>query len=120
MSWWYAVNNEKLGPVDQAALLALYREQKIAAGTLVWTKGMADWQTFGSVEALQAQLAAGAGARWHRQPYRACWRGCFHRGAECGLPGRHGQVNQHITPLQVDLTDHANLPTWVAPLGAQP
>ena len=57
MSWWYAVNNEKLGPVDQAALLALYREQKIAAGTLVWTKGMADWQTFGSIEALQAQLA---------------------------------------------------------------
>lgn len=54
MSWWYAVNNEKLGPIDQDALITLYRDKKIDAATLVWTKGMADWQAFGSIEALQA------------------------------------------------------------------
>ena len=40
MSWYYSENNQRVGPVDDAAFRALVAEGKIAADTLVWREGM--------------------------------------------------------------------------------
>ncbi|MGB8168161.1 MAG: DUF4339 domain-containing protein [Chthoniobacteraceae bacterium] len=56
MNWYYASKNERSGPVDAAALLALLDNRTIDATTLVWREGMAEWMPFASV---QAEFSAG-------------------------------------------------------------
>jgi hypothetical protein len=51
MSWFYARNSERMGPVDQAEFERLVQAGVIAAETLVWREGMADWQSYGQVSA---------------------------------------------------------------------
>jgi len=43
MNWHYVKDNTQTGPVDQAALEALFRAGTINASTLVWTPGMETW-----------------------------------------------------------------------------
>ena len=50
MDWFYALNNEQRGPVSEAEFEQLQRTGVIQAGTLVWREGMAQWQTFASVQ----------------------------------------------------------------------
>ena len=52
--WYYMLNNQRLGPVDEAAMRALLRSGAITIDTLVWTEGMTAWVRFG-----QCSLAAG-------------------------------------------------------------
>ena len=49
MNWYYARGDERMGPVDDAAMDQLVRSGAITAETLVWKEGMADWQPLGSV-----------------------------------------------------------------------
>lgn len=44
MEWYYARGEERVGPIDQAALDRLAAEGTIAGDTLVWRDGMDDWQ----------------------------------------------------------------------------
>jgi hypothetical protein len=44
MTWYYAVGNERQGPVDDAALDRLIASGVVTPDTLVWKAGMADWQ----------------------------------------------------------------------------
>jgi hypothetical protein len=44
MTWYYAVGNERQGPVDDAALDRLIATGVVTPDTLVWKAGMADWQ----------------------------------------------------------------------------
>lgn len=44
-SWYYAINNERMGPVDEADLAPLLANGTIGPQTLVWCEGMADWAT---------------------------------------------------------------------------
>jgi hypothetical protein len=46
MSWYYADNNERRGPVDDAAFDAMVRAGGIRPETLVWREGMANWVPF--------------------------------------------------------------------------
>lgn len=44
MTWYYAIGNERQGPVDDATLDRLYASGTVTGETLVWRAGMADWQ----------------------------------------------------------------------------
>jgi uncharacterized RDD family membrane protein YckC len=47
MNWYYARGDERMGPVDEAQILALAATGQITAQTLVWREGMADWVPWG-------------------------------------------------------------------------
>ena len=47
MTWYYALGNERQGPVDDAELDRLIAAGTVTSDTLVWKAGMADWQTLG-------------------------------------------------------------------------
>ena len=49
MTWYYAVGQEQKGPVTDEQLHALARDGTIAAETLVWRDGLADWQPYRAV-----------------------------------------------------------------------
>jgi hypothetical protein len=44
MTWYYAIGNERQGPVDDATLDRLIAAGTVTPDTLVWRAGMADWQ----------------------------------------------------------------------------
>ncbi|MFT3868554.1 MAG: RDD family protein [Nibricoccus sp.] len=50
MPWYYANNNQRLGPVSDSEFARLAREKIIREETLVWKHGMADWKTYAEVE----------------------------------------------------------------------
>ena len=45
--WYYNVNNQPTGPIDDTAMQNLVKSGAIAPTTLVWQEGMAQWQTLG-------------------------------------------------------------------------
>lgn len=49
MNWYYARGEERMGPVDEAQIVALASTGQITARTLVWREGMADWTPWGRV-----------------------------------------------------------------------
>jgi len=51
MPWYYANNNQRLGPVNDAEFVRLAREKIIREDTLVWKYGMPDWKPYAEVEA---------------------------------------------------------------------
>ena len=46
MSWYYAENNDRRGPIEDAAFDELVRTGAITPATLVWREGMANWAAF--------------------------------------------------------------------------
>lgn len=59
MDWYYAKDDEQLGPVSQEALDALVNEGTITLSTLVWHQGMTDWQPHGEVATRAASPGQG-------------------------------------------------------------
>lgn len=49
MQWYYAINGERRGPVNQAEFERLARAGSITPATLVWRKPMTDWQSLADV-----------------------------------------------------------------------
>ena len=43
MSWYYAENNERRGPIEDAAFQSLVASGTIKPDTLVWREGLSDW-----------------------------------------------------------------------------
>ncbi|HNR01357.1 MAG TPA: DUF4339 domain-containing protein [Anaerolineaceae bacterium] len=41
--WYYTLNNQQVGPVEEAEIKKLVEAGTITHGTLVWTNGMANW-----------------------------------------------------------------------------
>jgi uncharacterized RDD family membrane protein YckC len=61
MTWFYATKEKtQAGPVDDAALDALYQSGSITADTLIWKEGMAEWQPFAAVRPLPTALTPAA------------------------------------------------------------
>ncbi len=52
--WYYELNSDRIGPVDEATMRSLIANRTISIETLVWTNGMANWTPL-----QQTQLAAG-------------------------------------------------------------
>lgn len=46
MTWYYSINSERLGPVDQAAFDQLLSRGEVKPDTLVWREGMENWATY--------------------------------------------------------------------------
>ena len=46
MQWYYSLNGERLGPVEQAEFERLVASAVIREDTLVWREGMANWLPF--------------------------------------------------------------------------
>lgn len=49
MSWYYAENGERKGPVNDGAFNALLKSKVITASTLVWEEGMIQWRPYGEL-----------------------------------------------------------------------
>ena len=47
MSWYYALNGQRAGPVEDAELRRLAMAGAVAASTLVWRAGMETWAELG-------------------------------------------------------------------------
>jgi uncharacterized RDD family membrane protein YckC len=58
MPWYYANNNQRLGPVSDSEFARLVREKIIREDTLVWRHGMADWKPYAEVVATPPPLEA--------------------------------------------------------------
>src|SRR6188768_3967085 len=61
-NWYYAQNNQQLGPVTLAALRSMVASGQVGAADLVWTQGMAQWTPARSVPEVGSVLLGGAGA----------------------------------------------------------
>lgn len=49
MSWYYAKDGERVGPITEAALEDRVREGVVTPDTLVWREGMAEWRPWRDV-----------------------------------------------------------------------
>jgi hypothetical protein len=58
MTWYYALGNERQGPIDDAALDRLIASGVVTPDTLVWKAGMADWQPLGQARPRVAPVPA--------------------------------------------------------------
>jgi uncharacterized RDD family membrane protein YckC len=79
MNWHYVKDNTQTGPVDQAALEALFRAGTINAGTLVWSPGMETWLPYSEARPGQPLATIGNEA--------VC--------AECGKTFDKGEMIRH-------------------------
>lgn len=65
MEWYYVVNEERHGPLDEDSLRTLYAEGELGPMDLVWNEDMDDWQpalsVFAGVIAQQAGSTADLG-----------------------------------------------------------
>jgi len=49
MSWYYAQNNEKVGPISDGEFDRLVGQGTVTPATLVWREGMPNWQAYGEI-----------------------------------------------------------------------
>lgn len=49
MNWYYSINSERFGPVDQATFDQLVARGEVTLDTLVWRDGMENWATYAAV-----------------------------------------------------------------------
>lgn len=61
MDWYYARNNERIGPVEEKELVKLLGAGEIQQNTLVWKEGMADWVQIGTLSEFSSLLQGSAG-----------------------------------------------------------
>jgi hypothetical protein len=66
--WYYNLNNQPAGPVDEAALKTLFASGAINFDTLVWQEGMPAWVRLGETHIINQVVAAEAAASPTRQP----------------------------------------------------
>jgi GYF domain 2 len=57
--WFYAVNNQQNGPIDEATMQQFIQKQTINARTLVWQEGMPSWTALQNTS-LQAIIPMGS------------------------------------------------------------
>lgn len=61
MQWYYAHNNEQLGPVMEEEFRELVSRGVVTPDTLVWNDSMSDWQPYATVQFAGAAATAGMG-----------------------------------------------------------
>jgi hypothetical protein len=50
MTWYYAVDDDRRGPVDEGTLSTLIGSGVVTRSSLVWRQGMGDWRAAGATE----------------------------------------------------------------------
>lgn len=99
MQWYYAVGDQRQGPVEHAEFERLVSSGTIRSDTLVWRQGMTEWQAYSAVVGAAAVGAGGgagplvddgtevcavSGKRYPRREminYEGKWIGAEHRDA---------------------------------------
>ncbi|MEN9636399.1 MAG: hypothetical protein RL077_4803 [Verrucomicrobiota bacterium] len=91
MQWYYAIGDQRHGPVDQGAFDRLVADRVIEGRTLVWREGMADWQKASLAEGVSGlvaddgtEMCAVSGRRYPRLGmvrYEGKWISAEHRDA---------------------------------------
>lgn len=61
MEWFYASGGNRMGPVNAVAFESLVRDKIVNADTLVWAKGLTDWQRWCEVEPTTGVCALSGG-----------------------------------------------------------
>lgn len=92
MDWYYAINNERKGPVTSEQLAKLVAEGTVDGETKVWRQGMPDWQDYGSLTpeeglphagaTVDTEVCAVSGKRYPRREmiqYEGKWVSAEHR-----------------------------------------
>lgn len=81
MEWFYASAGNRMGPVTPVVFETLVRDGVVTPATLVWAKGMAEWQAFSAVAADTAVCAASKGRYWQRDmvPYEGKFISAEHK-----------------------------------------
>lgn len=54
--WYYAKENEQIGPIGKGELLNLIKQDVVKGENLVWTQGMEDWKKSKEVDALKKEI----------------------------------------------------------------
>lgn len=81
MEWYYANAGSRVGPVTPESFERAVVDGTVKAETLVWSKDMADWQTYGAVAAETAVCASSGGRYWQRDmaPYEGGFISADHK-----------------------------------------
>lgn len=58
MQWYYAIDDQRLGPVSHAELERLIEKGSLIGRSLVWRKGMDQWETLDAVKQREPELFA--------------------------------------------------------------
>jgi uncharacterized RDD family membrane protein YckC len=58
MDWYYAVDGQRLGPVDATEFRRLIAEGAVRPDTLVWRQGMRDWAPYGTTGGIETLAEA--------------------------------------------------------------
>lgn len=59
MNWYYLLQGQRQGPVDDGGMESLIRQGIVQDDTLVWREGLAEWQPYGAVKPKPAAPAPG-------------------------------------------------------------
>ena len=57
MEWYYAHEDQQVGPLSDADFQGAVADGRVQAETLVWHEGLAEWETYGAVAAGAPQAA---------------------------------------------------------------
>jgi uncharacterized RDD family membrane protein YckC len=91
MQWYYAVGDQRQGPVEHAEFERLVSSGTIRSDTLVWRQGMTEWQAYSAVVGVAAggaavddgtEVCAVSGKRYPRREminYEGKWISAEHR-----------------------------------------
>lgn len=60
IEWYYIAGTERQGPVDENKLRKLLESQELQPDTLVWRKGLAEWQRASQLPELSGVLSPGS------------------------------------------------------------
>jgi uncharacterized RDD family membrane protein YckC len=72
MQWYYAVNNERQGPITEAEFEKFVAEGRIKPETLVWRMGMTEWKPYSAVAAPAPVAPSAAGAAASAEETEVC------------------------------------------------
>jgi uncharacterized RDD family membrane protein YckC len=93
MQWYYAVNNQRQGPLEQVEFDRLVADGAIKPDTLVWQQGMPDWKPYSTIAATlpppagvsdDTAVCAVSGKRYPKREmiqYEGKWISAEHRDA---------------------------------------
>jgi uncharacterized RDD family membrane protein YckC len=93
MNWYYAVDEEQVGPLTEAEFNALVTEGKIKPDTKVWRDGMAEWASYADLAYVPGAPAAatlaplpmaGPAAAMTMTPATSVLTSGYHKCVECG------------------------------------
>jgi hypothetical protein len=101
MSWYYAENNERRGPIEDAAFDSLVAAGSVRPETLVWREGMTNWQALSAsgyrrlAAALPANMPPVPGGDGQEESVRR-------PGVEMGVCSESGRILPRNELVEID------------------